>query len=113
MLRPLNVHMPHIDSPHTLRVAGKYVVHFGSPALEAAQQVRTAVAAAHPDREPPPVTALAKVRTDAAVVPTSTGNQLLVRRPLELDERMVALAAAISIDYGETLLWSLHQGTLG
>jgi len=63
--------------------------------------VRTAVAAAHPGRDPPPVTALAKVRTSAAVVPTSTGDQLLVRRPLELDERMVALAAAISIDSGE------------
>ena len=29
------------------------------------------------------------------------GSQLAVRRPLRLDERMVALAAAISIDYGQ------------
>ncbi|EFN55871.1 hypothetical protein CHLNCDRAFT_145465 [Chlorella variabilis] len=48
---------------------------------------------------PPPVTALAQARTDVSVIPTSAGNQLAVHRPLRLDERMVALAAAISIDY--------------
>ncbi len=32
--------------------------------------------------------------------PIPAGNQLAVHRPLQLDERMVALAAAISIDYG-------------
>ncbi|KAL4451629.1 hypothetical protein ABPG75_007291 [Micractinium tetrahymenae] len=79
--------------------AGKYVIHFGSSPTEAAEQVATAVQAAHPDRPPPPVTALAQARTDVSVIPTSTGNQLAVHRPLELDERMVALAAAISIDY--------------
>lgn len=34
----------------------------------------TAVAAAHPNRPPPPVTALARARTDISVIPTSTGK---------------------------------------
>lgn len=38
------------------------------------------------------------------------GNQLVVHRPLHLDERMVALAAAISIDYGESHLLPLVHG---
>lgn len=42
-------------------------------------QVSNTIAAAHPDkpRPPPPVTALAKLRTDVQVVPTQTGNQLV------------------------------------
>ncbi|PSC69495.1 Altered inheritance rate of mitochondria 25 [Micractinium conductrix] len=79
--------------------AGKYVIHFGNSPTEAAEQAAATVAAAHPDRPAPPVTALARARTDVSVIPTSTGNQLVVHRPLQLDERMVALAAAISIDY--------------
>ena len=45
-------------------------------------QVSNTIAAAHPDkpRPAPPVTALAKMRTDVQVVPTQTGNQLV--RPL-------------------------------
>lgn len=35
----------------------------------------------------------------AACILPFAGNQLVVARPLELDERMIALAAAISIDY--------------
>lgn len=81
--------------------AGRYVIHFGGSATQAAEELRTAIQVAYPDRPAPPVTALAKARTDVAVIPTSTGNQLVVHRPLRLDERMVALAAAISIDYGE------------
>ena len=79
--------------------AGRYAIHFGGSPLEAAQQIRNAIEAAHPDRPAPPVTALAKLRTDVAVIPTQTGNQLSVIRPLALDERMIALACAISIDY--------------
>ncbi|KAL4433405.1 hypothetical protein ABPG77_010258 [Micractinium sp. CCAP 211/92] len=93
--------------------AGKYVIHFGSSPVEAAEQVATAVHAAHPDRPPPPVTALAQARTDVSVIPTSTGNQLVVHRPLELDERMVALAAAISIDYDFFSRHSYGGGFLG
>ncbi|BDA48458.1 Altered inheritance rate of mitochondria protein 25 [Coccomyxa sp. Obi] len=79
--------------------AGKYVIHFGSKPAEAAEQAANTIAAAHPDKPPPKVTALARLRTDVQVVPTQTGNQLEVVRPLVLDERMTALAAAISIDY--------------
>ncbi len=79
--------------------AGRYVIHFGGSPQEAVEQIHTAIEAAHPDRPAPPVTALARLRTDAAVIPTTTGNQLAVVRPLQLDERMVALALAVSIDY--------------
>lgn len=80
-------------------LAGKYVVHFGSRADDAARQLQTAIAAQHPDRPPPPVTSLARLRTDVQVIPASSGNQLVAQRSLQLDERMIALAAAISIDY--------------
>ncbi|KAK9863287.1 hypothetical protein WJX84_002469 [Apatococcus fuscideae] len=79
--------------------AGKYVIHFGDSPTEAAEQVANMVAAAHPDKPRPDVTALARIRTDVAVIPTQTGNQLAVVRNLSLSERMIALAAAISIDY--------------
>lgn len=145
---------------------GQPVTHFQSPPM----LPYLVPQAAHPDKPAPPVTALAQVRTDVSVIPTSTGesgagrqamgscrrfasllkghtgpwrghtpgnraldllfsrsfpspcclpvcsaaplpspailltwyagNQLVVHRPLQLDERMVALAAAISIDYG-------------
>ena len=57
--------------------AGKYVVHFGNSPTEAAQQVANTVAAAHPDKQRPEVTPLARMRTDVAVIPTQTGNQLV------------------------------------
>ncbi|KAK2076287.1 hypothetical protein QBZ16_001219 [Prototheca wickerhamii] len=79
--------------------AGRYAIHFGNSPVEAAQQLSTAIHAQHPERPAPPVTALARFSTDMQVIPTSTGNQLVVHRPLFLPERMVALAAAISIDY--------------
>ncbi|GIL59690.1 hypothetical protein Vafri_14423 [Volvox africanus] len=47
----------------------------------------------------PSVTPMAVARTDVAVIPAAGGNQLVVARPLELSERMVALACAITIDY--------------
>ncbi|KXZ45777.1 hypothetical protein GPECTOR_50g570 [Gonium pectorale] len=49
--------------------------------------------------QPPSVTAMAVARTDVAVIPTQSGNQLVVARPLGLSERMVALACALTIDY--------------
>eukprot|EP00198_Chlamydomonas_reinhardtii_P007189 XP_001696525.1 phospholipid scramblase [Chlamydomonas reinhardtii] len=48
---------------------------------------------------PPPVTLMAQARTDVAVIPVVGGNQLVVARPLDLPERMVALACALTIDY--------------
>ncbi|KAG2438624.1 hypothetical protein HXX76_005172 [Chlamydomonas incerta] len=56
----------------------------------------TGAAAAPP---PPPVTLMAQARTDVAVIPVAGGNQLVVGRPLDLPERMVALACALTIDY--------------
>ena len=55
----------------------QYVIHFGSSAQDAAQQTSNTIAASHPDKPPPPVTALAKLRTGVAVVPTQTGTQLV------------------------------------
>lgn len=52
---------------------------------------------------PPPASdpISASLEGESTLMPgPSAGNQLAVHRPLELDERMVALAAAISIDYG-------------
>lgn len=83
--------------------AGRYIIHFGGSAEEAARTVANTIAAQHPDRAAPPVTRLARLRTDVAVIPNSTGNQLVVQRPLSLDQRMIALAAAISIDYGASV----------
>lgn len=40
-------------------------------------QAANTVQAAHPDKPRPDVTALARMRTDVAVIPTSTGNQLV------------------------------------
>lgn len=54
------------------------------------------------------VTPMAVARTDIAVIPTVTGSQLVVQHPLLLDERMVALACAISIDYN---FFSKHSQT--
>ncbi|GLI70231.1 hypothetical protein VaNZ11_015080 [Volvox africanus] len=101
--------------------AGKYVVHFGNVAQQLQQQqalqqeaqqqqqlqpsattagTATATEAAVPvPTAGPSVTPMAMVRTDVAVVPAAGGNQLVVARPLELSERMVALACAITIDY--------------
>ena len=47
-------------------------------------QVANTVQAAHPDKPRPEVTALAKYRTDVAVIPTSTGNQLVRSSQLTL-----------------------------
>lgn len=45
-----------------------------------------------------------------AVIPQTTGGQLAVVRPLALDERMVALAAAVAIDFA---FFSQHSHTSG
>ena len=50
----------------------------------ALRQVANTIAAAHPDkpRPAPPVTALARLRNDVAVVPTQTGSQLVTNPAL-------------------------------
>ena len=60
----------------------QYVIHFGDQPQEAAEQAVRTIAAAHPDKPAPPVTALAKLRTGVAVVPTQTGSQLVSTRAM-------------------------------
>eukprot|EP00891_Asterochloris_glomerata_P005344 jgi/Astpho2/5344/Aster-x0674 len=94
--------------------AGKYIIHFGDKPEQAAEQAANTVAAAHPDKPRPEVTTLAKYRNpDMSVVPTAAGDQLATIRSLQLDERMVALAAAISIDYDYFSQHSHGHGLLG
>ncbi|KDD71856.1 scramblase, partial [Helicosporidium sp. ATCC 50920] len=61
--------------------AGRYIIHFGGSPREAAEAVARQIHAQHPDRPAPPVTPLARLRTDALVIPNATGNQLVVQRP--------------------------------
>jgi hypothetical protein len=57
--------------------AGKYVIHFGESPAAAAEHTANTIAAAHPDKPKPQITGLAKARNDLAVIPTSTGDQLV------------------------------------
>ncbi|KAF8057768.1 phospholipid scramblase family protein [Scenedesmus sp. PABB004] len=92
--------------------AGKYVVHFGmAPPDAAAAASRTLEARS--GTAGVAVTPLAQARTDVAVIPTVTGSQLVVPRPLPLSERLVCLAAAISIDYDFFSQHSAHSGFFG
>jgi len=94
--------------------AGKYVIHFGMPPQTAAQEAtasRQALVEAQSSKgETPPVTQLAKLRTDCSVIPTVSGNQLEVVRQLSLTERALALACAINIDFD---YFSRHSGGAG
>ena len=69
-------HMPFIS---TIRLVAKACMHVTTEGVMVAQAANT-IAAAHPDKPRPEVTALAKLRTDVAVVPTQTGNQLVRKR---------------------------------
>mmetsp|Transcript_6526 Transcript_6526/g.18209 ORF Transcript_6526/g.18209 Transcript_6526/m.18209 type:complete len:414 (-) Transcript_6526:288-1529(-) len=95
--------------------AGKYVIHFGMPPDTAADQATVSRHAliekqASPSESSVPVTALAKLRTDVSVIPTQTGDQLAVVRPLSLSERAIALACAVTIDFD---YFSQHSGRPG
>ena len=91
--------------------AGRYAVHFGeSSKNEAAAAVRRTIEAAHPEAKPAAIEASvekALVTTSNSpssssssnLVATSTGGVLALARPLEVDERLAALAAAIAIDF--------------
>jgi hypothetical protein len=65
-----------LDLTHGCRV-GKYVIHFGESPVAAAEHTANTIAAAHPDKPKPQITGLAKARNDLAVIPTSTGDQLV------------------------------------
>ncbi len=79
--------------------AGRYAIHFGDTPDESARFVQRSIDAAHPDARADKAMQAPIVPGTNAVIPFSTGDQLVIKEPLDLDERLVALAAAISIDY--------------
>lgn len=91
--------------------AGKYAIHFGETPQQASQFIQRSLDNAYPDQtlEAPQ----AGLGPDTkAVIPCTSGNQLLVQSPLHMDERMVALAAAISIDFDYFSRHSYGSGVL-
>jgi len=80
--------------------AGKYAIHFGESPEEAARHVQNSLVNAHPDDKLPPVMPIKLPKSsDYSVIPCTNGDQLIVNQTLGIDERMITLAAAISIDY--------------
>jgi hypothetical protein len=80
--------------------AGKYAIHFGSTAEESAKFVQLSLDAGHPGNKGGMKAPVARLNSEFnSVIPCSSGEQLVLREPLTLDERLIALAAAISIDY--------------
>ena len=79
--------------------AGRYAIHFGETAQEASRFVQRSLDNAYPEQKSVSAPEASLGPETKAVIPCTTGNQLMVENPLEIDERMVALAAAISIDY--------------
>eukprot|EP01025_Chloroclados_australasicus_P055600 TRINITY_DN6776_c0_g2_i12.p1 TRINITY_DN6776_c0_g2~~TRINITY_DN6776_c0_g2_i12.p1 ORF type:complete len:483 (+),score=71.66 TRINITY_DN6776_c0_g2_i12:2459-3907(+) len=90
--------------------AGKYVIHFGSSPEQAAQEATNTIRTRANNPTLPPVTTMAKYRTGVEVIPTTSGDQLAVSRPLSLTERQIALACAITIDFD---YFSQHSHTSG
>jgi len=87
--------------------AGQYAIHFGLPAAEAekmvsnVEQAKASQAQASPPPVPPkPLGPEAATDDKALVIPTQAGSMIQVARRLHIDERMITLACAISIDYG-------------
>ena len=78
--------------------AGRYAIHFGETAQEASRFIQRSLDNAYPEKSQSAPEATLGPETKA-VIPCTSGNQLMVENPLDMDERMVALAAAISIDY--------------
>ncbi len=93
--------------------AGKYAIHFGSPRHSSAEQAAATIRAAHPTATIDSSSLTRNVPDNALLVPTATGSQLVVARPLGLSERMAVLAAAISIDYDYFSRHSHGGGVLG
>ena len=91
--------------------AGKYAIHFGETAREAANFVQQSLDRTQSDKMlVAPEANLGPNET--AVIPCSSGLQLKLPSPLALDERMIALAAAISIDYDYFSRHSYGSGML-
>lgn len=78
--------------------AGKYAIHFGSSAESSAAQVANTIRAAHPTAHVDEHKLVSSSSGTNMLLPTAKGDQLVVKRPMHLTERMAVLAAAISID---------------
>lgn len=91
--------------------AGRYAIHFGESAQQASRFIQRSLDKAYPEQSLLAPQATPGPQTKA-VIPCTSGNQLMVESPLELDERMVALAAAISIDYDYFSRHSYGSGIL-
>ena len=93
--------------------AGRYAIHFGDTPEASARFVQRSLEAAHPEKGEALRAPVASFGPDTkAVIPCSTGDQLVLSNPLDLDERLVALAAAISIDYDYFSRHSYGSGLL-
>lgn len=71
----------------------------GAPNLPPASPPGGAYAAQSPLPPPASSTSLSTFSPPPAVIATSTGDQVAIPRPMGIEGRMLALAAAISIDY--------------
>jgi len=102
--------------------AGRYAVHFGEASKEDARvAVRRTIEAAHPEAKPAAVdssveralVATSPSSPSGSLVATSTGGVLALARPLAVDERLAALAAAIAIDFDYFSRHSSAGGGMG
>ena len=79
--------------------AGRYCIHFGQAPADSAQFVQRSIDAAHADRDISKDELRAPVvKSNKAVIPFSSGEQLVVKESLDLDERLIALAAVRSVN---------------
>lgn len=72
--------------------AGRYAIHFGETPEESARFVQRSIDAAHPNEKGIEMRAPVVPGT-TAVIPFSSGAQLVLKDPLDFDERLIALAA--------------------
>lgn len=92
--------------------AGRYAIHFGESPEESARFVQRSIDAAHPGKGVGDMRAPVVPGNPTAVIPFGSGDQLVLKEPLDLDERLIALAAAISIDYDYFSRHSYGSGML-
>ena len=79
--------------------AGRYCIHFGQAPEDSARFVQRSIDAAHANSDTLNDELRAPVVTsNDAVLPFSSGEQLVVKEPLAFDERLIALAAVRCVD---------------
>ena len=73
--------------------AGRYCIHFGQAPDDAARFVQRSIDA-HANTDTPKEQLRARVvESNGAIIPFSSGEQLVVKEPLDFNERLIALAA--------------------